>query len=63
MLSQDSYYFDHSKNLHAMGALILTIPILCFNLMAKHLELLADKYRLTDMPEYDFVTHIANQKP
>lgn len=57
ILSQDSYYFDHSKKFTGDGSVNFDHPnSIDFNLMAKHLKLLANNTPI-DMPEYDFVTH------
>ena len=57
IISQDSYYFDHSKKFTGEGSVNFDHPnSIDFNLMANHIELLANGNAI-EMPIYDFVTH------
>ena len=57
IISQDSYYFDHSKKFTGDGSVNFDHPdSIDFTLMANHIESLANGSHI-EMPIYDFVTH------
>ncbi|WGL60387.1 uridine kinase [Pigmentibacter sp. JX0631] len=57
IISQDSYYFDHSKKFTGDGSVNFDHPnSIDFTLMANHIESLANGLQI-EMPIYDFVTH------
>lgn len=57
ILSQDSYYHDHSAQFKGDGSVNFDHPdAIDFNLMANHLEALSQN-KPVEIPIYDFVTH------
>lgn len=62
ILSQDSYYFDHSKKFTGDGSVNFDHPnSIDFQLMAEHLGQLA-RQQAIEMPIYDFITHTRKQE-
>jgi uridine kinase len=62
ILSQDSYYYDHSQSFKGDGSVNFDHPdAIDFSLMAAHLSLLKNQ-KAIKVPIYDFLTHSRRKK-